>query len=331
MTVRTHLLGTRLLGTLLVAVTLVSAACSTAGSGSVPGLGAQAAPTTATSAPPATAPAGGQVQCDPGKPTQSLKPTPLPPPGQMPAGTFMKRVQDAGHLVVGVDQTTYLFGYLNPTSGAIEGFDIDMLKQVSKAIFGDENRIQYVAVTSAQRIPYVQQGKVDIVARTMTINCTRWQQVDFSTEYYHADQRVLVPANSSANGLQQGMKVCATRGSTSVDNISKAGAQPVQVAEWTDCLAQLQHGTVDAVSTDDSILAGLKAQDPYTKVVGAPFAPQPYGMAISKDHPEFVQFVNAVLDQMRANGTWVSLYDRWIGRLFPNVATPPPPVALYFP
>jgi polar amino acid transport system substrate-binding protein len=127
------------------------------------------------------------------------------------------------------------------------------------------------------------------------------------------------------------MKVCATRGSTSVDNISKAGAQPVQVAEWTDCLAQLQHGTVDAVSTDDSILAGLKAQDPYTKVVGAPFAPQPYGLAISKDHPEFVQFVNAVLDQMRANGTWVSLYDRWIGRLFPNVATPPPPVALYFP
>jgi polar amino acid transport system substrate-binding protein len=252
----------------------------------------------------------------------------------MPDGTFMKKVHDAGHLVVGVDQTTYLFGYLNPTTGAIEGFDIDMLKQVSKAIFGDDRPLQYVAITSAQRIPYVQQGKVDIVARTMTITCPRWNQVDFSTEYYHADQRVLVPADSKANGLQDlgGKKVCATKGSTSSDNIKAAPSHPtaVEVAEWTDCLAQLQQGTVDGISTDDSILAGLKAQDPYTKVVGDPFSPQPYGMAIGKDHPEFVQFVNGVLDQMRANGTWASIYNTWIGRLFPGVPAPPPPAARYF-
>jgi polar amino acid transport system substrate-binding protein len=252
----------------------------------------------------------------------------------MPDGTFMKKVHDAGHLVVGVDQTTFRFGYLNPTTGTIEGFDIDVLKQVAKAIFGDDTHIQYVAITSAQRIPYVQQGKVDIVARTMTITCDRWKQVDFSTEYYHADQRVLVPANSPANGLQDlgGKKVCATAGSTSSSNITNAASHPtaVEVAEWTDCLARLQQGTVDAVSTDDSILAGLKAQDPYTKVVGDPFAPQPYGIAMSKDHPEFVQFVNAVLDQMRANGTWASIYNRWIGSLFPGVPTPPPPAALYF-
>ena len=113
----------------------------------------------------------------------------------------MQHVHDVGHLVVGVDQNTYLFGYLNPTSGLIEGFDVDILQEVAKAIFGNPlpaNAIQYTAITSAQRIPYVQQSKVDIVARTMTITCDRWKQVDFSTEYYHAGQRVLVPTNSTA-------------------------------------------------------------------------------------------------------------------------------------
>jgi polar amino acid transport system substrate-binding protein len=247
----------------------------------------------------------------------------------MPANSFMKKIQDVGHLVVGVDQTTLLFGSLNPKTGIIEGFDIDMLRQVSQAIFGTPDKIQMVAITSAQRIPYVQQGKVDIVARTMTINCDRWKQVDFSTEYYRANQRVLVPLGSPAQGLQDlgGKKVCATAGSTSSSNIKAAASHPVavEVSEWTDCLAALQQGRVDAVSTDDSILVGLQAQDPYTKLVGQPFAPQPYGMAISKDHQDFVSFVNAVLDQMRANGAWANIYKTWIGD-----PIPPPPPALYF-
>jgi polar amino acid transport system substrate-binding protein len=253
----------------------------------------------------------------------------------MPAGSFMEKIQKAGKLVVGVDQTTLLFGYLNPQTGNIEGFDIDMLRQVSQAIFGNPDRIQYVAITSAQRIPYVQQGKVDIVARTMTINCDRWKQVDFSTEYYHAGQRVLVSSNSPAKGIQDfgGKRVCATAGSTSSVNIKAAPSHPivVEVTEWTDCLAALQQGKVDAVSTDDPILAGLHAQDAYTNLVGDPlqFPPQPYGMAISKDHPEFVQFVNAVLEQIRANGTWTSIYNRWVGHL-PGVLPQTAPVPLYF-
>jgi polar amino acid transport system substrate-binding protein len=319
---------------LLATVILVAGACSTSHTPPVAGLGVQAAPTTAATAPPTSAAPSAPVQCNPLAPTKSFKPlTPLPAPLQMPTGSFMKKIQDAGHLVVGVDQTTYLFGYLNP-AGSIEGFDIDMLRQVSQAIFGNPDKIQYIAITSAQRIPYVQQGKVDIVARTMTINCDRWKQVDFSTEYYHAAQRVLVPGTSPATGLQDlgGKKVCATNGSTSLDNIKAAASHPVPVAvtEWTDCLAALQQGKVDAVSTDDSILAGLQAQDPYTKMVGDPFSPQPYGMAISKDHGDFVGFVNAVLDQMRANGTWAAIYTKWIGRLFPGVPAPPPPLALYF-
>jgi polar amino acid transport system substrate-binding protein len=255
----------------------------------------------------------------------------------MPAGSYMRHIQDQGHLTVGVSQSTYLFGFLNPGTGNIEGFDVDILKQVAKAIFGDKpDAIQYKAVTSAQRIPYVKDGTVDIVAATMTINCARWQQVDFSTEYYHAGQKALVPQTSAATTTDalKGHKVCAAAGSTSIDNITtKLSAVPVSVSDWTDCLVALQHGQVDAISTDDTILAGLKAQDPYTRIVAGPngeaFTNEPYGMAISQDHPEFVSFVNGVLDQIRANGTWANIYNAWVGRLFPGVATPPPPTAVY--
>jgi polar amino acid transport system substrate-binding protein len=250
----------------------------------------------------------------------------------MPAGSFMAAIYARGHLVVGVDQTTFHFGYFNPANAKIEGFDIDMLHQVAQAIFGDPNRIEYKAITSAQRIPYVQNGTVDIVARTMTITCARRVQVAFSTEYYHAGQRVLVPAASTAQGLQDlgAKKVCATAGSTSITQIASAASHPVPVAvtDWTDCLVLLQQGKVAAVSTDDTILAGLKAQDPYTQIVGERFTAEPYGMAISQQHPEFVRFVNAILEQIRANGTWTAIYNQWVGSLLPG-PTPAPPVAVY--
>jgi polar amino acid transport system substrate-binding protein len=156
---------------------------------------------------------------------------------------------------------------------------------------------------------------VDIVAHTMTITCDRLKQVDFSSVYFDAHQRVLVLKNSSATSLDSlhGQKVCATKGSDSVDRIKAHKAIAVQVPYWTDCLVLLQQGDVVAVSTDDSILDGLAAQDPWTKLVGPQLTDEPYGLAISKQHPEFVRFVNAVLQQLRTDGQWADSYRRWIG------------------
>jgi polar amino acid transport system substrate-binding protein len=308
-----------------VALLMVSAsACSGGTSANAPALALGATPVAAT---PTTALASaGCVD-----PTPSLRPlAPLPAPGQMPTGSFMRQIQDRGRLVVGVDQTTLLFGSLNPLSNKIEGFDIDVLKEVAKAIFGPANietHIDYKAITSAQRIPFVTGGTVDIVGRTMTITCARIKQVAFSTVYYQAGQKVLVRSDSTAQGIQNlgGKKVCADTGSTSLDNIRTAPSHPVgyPVDDWTDCLVALQTNQVDAISTDDSILAGLAAQDPYTKVVGASFSPQPYGLAISQKHPEFVRFVNGVLDRMRADGTWMALYNKWLAAHLGPVSGPP--------
>lgn len=278
-------------------------------------------------APPAyrlsmSAAARAALSCDP---TASLAPT---GPPQVTPGSFMAKIRARGYLIAGVDQSTYHFGFLNPLDGKIEGFDIEMVRAVAAAIFGNPNKIEFKAISDAQRIPEIQAGVVDIVAHTMTINCARLQQVDFSTVYYDAGQRVLVEANSPAKSIADlgGKKVCATTGSTSITNIKAAPSHPIPVAVpfWTDCLVLLQQGKVAAISTDDSILAGLAAQDPWTKIVGRRFSSEPYGLAISKQHPDFVRFVNAVLQQLRTDGQWAASYARWVG-----TPVPAPPPARY--
>jgi len=268
-----------------------------------------------------------------GDPTASLRPHgPLPSPGNMPAGTFMRTIQDRGRLIVGVDQNSLLLGYLNPLDGQIEGFDIDMLHQVAKALLGNPNAIEFKAISSAQRVPMVESESVDIVADAMTINCERAKQVAFTAVYYDAGQRILVPSNSRVRGIRDlaGRRVCATVGSTSIENIRRLAPQaiPYPVPLRTDCLVALQEGKVDAISTDDAILDGFRAQDPYTTIVGPRLSVEPYGMAINKRHSDFVRFVNAVLERERTDGTWASIYGRWLARAT-QAAVPSPPQPRY--
>jgi len=313
-----------IVGLLAITVTF-PVACST---GSRVGREPLAAPT-----PPApsttTAAAAPAVTC--GDPTASSRPSgPLPAPGQMPAGSYMRTIQDRGRLNAGVSPDTLLFGSVNPFTGRFQGFDVDVVKEIAKAIFGDDTHIAYTAVTNAQRIPDVQSGAVDLVAHTMTINCARRALVDFSAVYYDAGQKVLVRSDSSVASINDlgGKKVCAPLGTTSIDNLSKVPSHPVAVgvADVTDCLVAFQQGSVDAISTDDTVLAGMAAQDPYAKVVGDRFTDEPYGVAINLAHPEFTRFVNAVLERMRTDGTWAAIYNRWLGRFGP---APAPPQAKY--
>jgi polar amino acid transport system substrate-binding protein len=266
-------------------------------------------------------------------PTASLRPpSVMPAPGSMPAGSFMARIRHRGYLIAGVDQNTLLFASFNPLSRTIEGFEIDLLKRIAHAIFGNKrNDLELKAITTSERIPDVRNGSVDLVADAMTITCERRQQVDFSSVYYDASQKILVPANSPVRSVKDlgGKLVCATRGSTSLDTLKTLVPRPTPhlVDQRTDCLVALQEGSVSAITSDDSILLGFKAQDPDTKIVGSSFAREPYGMAIAKAHPEFVRFVNGVLAQMRGDGTWRAIYAHWLGKLVTRI--PAPPTAQY--
>jgi polar amino acid transport system substrate-binding protein len=299
--------------------TLVAAGCSSGSS--TAGRASRAASSSTTTTAPA-------VDC--GNPVASYAPTgPLPAPGAMPGGSYMAQIQQRGRLVAGVSADTLLFGFRNPLSGNLEGFDIDLVRQVSRAIFGDPNRVEYRVMNYAQRIPALLDGSVDIVADVMTVNCERWQQIAFTSQYFEAGQKVLVRTDSTATGIADldGTRMCAAKGSTNIANLEnypKIKVVPVDVI--SDCMVLFQQGTVESVTGDDTVLAGFVAQDPYAKIIGAPLTSEPYGLGIAKTHPEFVRFVNSILERMRADGTWKQMYTQW---LKPTGPVPDPPPAVY--
>lgn len=251
---------------------------------------------------------------------------------QITAGSHMQTIKDRGRLILGTNQGNVLFSSRDPFTGKIEGFDVDMGREIARAIFGDPDRLEIRVVANADRMDRVADGTVDLVISTMTTNCARWQKVDFSTVYYESGQRVLVGKDSPVQRIEDlgGRPVCAVSGSTSLDNLAKVNPAPVRVtrSDYGSCLVAFQLGEAEAVSTDDTILAGLAAQDPYAKVVGPRFTEEPYAIAIAHDHREFTRYVNAVLDRMRADGTWAKVYDRWLGASGP---APQPPAARYLP
>jgi polar amino acid transport system substrate-binding protein len=309
----------------LVACAAVALVATVAGCTDSPAPKSDAKAAPSASAPAAAAPV--DTSC---KPRESFQPTgALPAPGKMPAGTTMDKIYKRGRLILGTSQDTLLFSSRNAFTGKVEGFDVDMGRQIAQAIFGDPNKIQIKVIGYDQRVPLAQSGAVDLVADTMTINCARWKDVNFSSVYYDAGQKVLVSSASTVKSIDDlgGKKVCAAVGSTSLDNIAKVASKPIAVGRpgFADCLVAFQQNQVDAISTDDTILAGLAAQDPYAKVVGPRFTDEPYGMAMAKD-PTFTRFVNAVLEQNRTNGTWTATYKKWLGRFG---AAPAPPAPEY--
>ena len=287
-------------------------------------------PEPAAPQPTTSAPAAKPIRC--GNPLASYEPSnPLPTPVALPSGSTMAKIKKRGRLVAGVSADTYLLGSRNPFTGEIEGFDIDMVKAVAKAIFGDEDRYQLRVITAAQRIPALEKGDVDIVARNMTINCDRWKQIAFSGEYYRSGQKILVRKGSKINSITElaGQKVCAPIGTSSMDNLIKKvpKAIPVGADTHTGCLVLFQEGQVAAITGDDTVLAGLAAQDPYALVPDQQaFTAEPYGLGFNKKDVDFVRFVNARLDQMRTDGEWKTLYNRWLRDSLGPAPDPPIPV-----
>jgi polar amino acid transport system substrate-binding protein len=305
---------------LLVAAALSLSACT---SSATPKANAAAGATTTTT----TAPNAPAATCT--NATASFAPDNNLVTGVFPSNSYMAKIKERGHLIAGVSADTLLFGFRNPFSGQLEGFDVDMVRAVANEIFGDPNKISYKVLTYAQRIPALQSGAVDIVADVMTINCARWTMIDFSSEYFHAGQKVLVSTASKATGIKDlyGKKVCAAEGSTNLDNLKNyPKVIAVPVADISDCMVLFQQDAVDAVTGDDTVLAGFVAQDPYAKMVGPEFTSEPYGLGIAKPHTDFVQYVNAIVEQMRVDGTWARMYRTW---LKPTGAVPAPPQPLY--
>ncbi|EJL32752.1 transporter substrate-binding domain-containing protein [Brevibacillus sp. BC25] len=238
-------------------------------------------------------------------------------PAAAGTGTLAK-IKERDKFVVGVKYDLNLFGLKDPATGNVEGFDIDIAKAIAKKVLGDENKIELKEVTSKTRIPMLKNGEIDAIIATMTITEDRKKEVDFSDVYFLAGQSFLVKKDTSINGLkdlQKGMKIVTAKGSTSAKNI-RASAPDVEVLEfenYAEAFTALKAGQGDALTTDNALLYGMAKQDPNYRVTEETFTEEPYGIAISKGDAEFVKTVNDVLKEMKENGEYDKIYEKWIG------------------
>lgn len=267
----------------------------------------------------ASAAPGAAVQsCDA---TASLRPS-------TEAGPAVEAIRQRGRLVVGLDQNTNLFSFRDPVSGKLEGFDVDIAREVATDLLGDPAKVEFKLLESADRIDALVDQRVDVVVNTTTITCERAQQIAFSTVYFEASQRLLAPRDSPVRGPADlvGKRVCAQEGTTSLATIDRVApaATLLAVPNWDDCLVALQQGQADVASTDDSILAGLAVQDPNLHIVGPNLEPEPYGIGVNQAQEDLVRMVNASLERMRRDGTWLSLYEKWLTAIGPAPNPPEP-------
>ncbi|WP_127359414.1 glutamate ABC transporter substrate-binding protein [Actinacidiphila soli] len=253
------------------------------------------------------------------------------------SGPAVDRIKKAGKLVVGVDQNSYRWGYRDAASGDIVGFDIDLVKAIAKDILGDENAVQYKTVPTSKRFEAIRKHQVDMVVRTVTINCQRIteEKVAFSTAYFQAGQQLLVPRQGSTikdfNNTLNGKKVCTAKTSTGQAKLEEQphGSHIVLVDNQLDCLVLLQLGEVDAVFTDNALAAGQAAQDPAVHLVGKPATTEYYGVAMNSGDTDLVRRVNQVLENYRSGGTgsqWEQAYRTWLKAVLPGIDGPPAPL-----
>ncbi|MFF3684764.1 glutamate ABC transporter substrate-binding protein [Streptomyces sp. NPDC002187] len=287
-------------------------------------------------------PAGHGLAAAPGKADDCKDPeASLQPSGA--DGPAIDAIKERGRLIVGVDQNSYRWGYRNPAGGGLEGFDIDLARAIAEDILGDRDAVIFRAIPTNQRIAALNSGTVDIVVRTMTINCSRIEQVAFSTAYFQAGQQVLAPKSSKITGYDKsltGKRICSAEGSTAYEALEKKSfgatfrdehdGQPQDedvhtVPNQLDCLVRLQQGLVDAVVTDNALAAGQAAQDPAVELKGdKPFTTEYYGVATKLGNDDLVKRVNQVLVDYR-KADWKRAYEKWLAADLPGITGPPQP------
>ncbi len=245
-----------------------------------------------------------------------------------PAGTLLRKIQDRGKIIAGVKYDVPTFGYLNPVTNKLEGFDVDMVKGIANYIFGDPEAVEWKQAVSKDRLPFLKEGVTDIIASTMTITEDRTKEIDFADTYYAAGQALLVPANSTITGIKDlgGKKVATAKGSTSEENIRKKAptAEVILFDTYSEAVQAMDTNRADAVTTDDIILYGYVKQTPNKyKVVGGQFTVEPYGIGVAKGNPELLAAVNEAVRKMIAGGDWAKIYEKNL----PGSKAPSPPPA----
>jgi polar amino acid transport system substrate-binding protein len=238
------------------------------------------------------------------------------------AGDTLADVKKKGVLVVGCKDSLPPFGYIDEKTREIVGYDIDFVKAIAKKL---GVKLELKPVTSASRMPQLMEGNIDMIAATMTKNPERAKQIDFSYTYFLTGQK-FITNKGKIHALKdlEGKKIGTAKGSTSEQNVKKAipTATVLSFDDYPQAFLALQQGKVAAVTTDESILAGILGKAPNKSKFEIPnlqISEEPYGLGMRKDDKHFVDFVNKTILEMEKTGEAKKIFDKWFG---PNTATP---------
>lgn len=246
-------------------------------------------------------------------------------------GTTMAKLADAGTITIGTKFDQPLFGLSGP-DGTPEGFDVEIGKLIAADLGIAPDKIKWVETVSQNREAFVQNGTVDIVIATYTINDKRKEVIDFGGPYYVAGQSFLVPTGNPGGITTEEGKiadslkdktVCTVVGSTSEENVREYTDKVMTVDKYSDCIEPMRSGQADALTTDNVILAGLADQNKGEfEVVSGTFTEEPYGIGLKKGDDEFRTFINDTLDAAYEDGRWEEAWKSTVGD---NLELPDPP------
>ncbi len=254
---------------------------------------------------------------------------PAPEQTTFEAGTTMAAIQERGTIRIGVKYDQPLFGE-RQLSGDVEGLDVEMGKIIAAKLGLAEDDIEFVEAVSRNREPFLQQGQVDLVIATYTINDTRKEVVDFAGPYYITGQSLLVAADDDSIGGKEdlaGKTVCSVTGSTPLERIKTEAPQAtvIEFDTYGRCAQAVLNDQADAVTTDEAILLGLLlgAEEDF-KVVGEQFSEEPYGIGLKKGDQAFRDFLNDTIEASYEDGSYQEALEATVGQVQDELPEGPP-------
>ncbi|MFG2090936.1 MULTISPECIES: glutamate ABC transporter substrate-binding protein [unclassified Spirillospora] len=232
-------------------------------------------------------------------------------------GAEEETVAGKDSLVIGVKEDQPALGVKRP-DGTYEGFDVDVATYIAGKLGVPEDRVTFRTTNSSVREEALADGTVDMIVATYSITARRKMKVTFAGPYYVAHQDTFVRADAaSINDVRdlKGKRICEVTGSNSWRRVieeRKVAAKPVTVGTYGACMDALAAGRLDAVSTDDLILAGFAAGRP-GRMINAPFTDEKYGVGLKKGDLKGCEAVNRAITGMYQDGTAARLLTKWFG------------------
>lgn len=267
----------------------------------------------------------GDSKDDSGSSKETKKPT-------FAAGTTMERLNKAQKITVGTKFDQPAFG-LKGVDGKPVGFDVEIAKAIADELGVPASKIEWVEATSAVRETVIEQGQVDIVVATYTINDKRKERIDFAGPYYVAGQHIMVRNDDNSitgpESFKDGTKkVCSSTGSTPAAKIKEylkdEAKQLVLFKGYQECVDALKNKQVDAVTTDNVILTGfISKNEGMFKLVGKKFTEEPYGIGVKKGDNDFRAFINDSLEKIAKDGRYEKAWKATAGKYDDSVPKAP--------